>query len=177
MLIVGDLSHRIVDQLATLVDNIVAPLLTKAENHKDLPEIAIHDICKHVHALRGTLYQVIRQSITKSFKTLPFQIKSVIKKVLLSSTQVKGQVNGRTVLPMPAGLEKVAEVERLISVEGPQAADLYLKSAIEGVVIKWAYLVNDVVTHESSVAFENGQNPTPNIELEYWSTRLANLRY
>lgn len=59
MLIVGDLSHRIVDQLATLVDNIVAPLLTKSENHKDLPEVAIHDICKHVHALRGTLYQVI----------------------------------------------------------------------------------------------------------------------
>ncbi|KYN05431.1 Dynein beta chain, ciliary [Cyphomyrmex costatus] len=147
MLIVGDLSHRIVDQLATLVDNVVAPLLTKPENHKDLPEVAIHDICKHVHALRGTLYQV------------------------------KGQVNGRTVLPMPAGLEKVTEVERLVSEEGPQAVDLYLKSAIEGVVIKWAYLVNDVVTHESSVAFENGQNPTPNVELEYWSTRLANLRY
>lgn len=59
MLIMGDLSHRIVDQLATLVDNIFAPLLTKAENHKDLPQIAIQDICKHVHALRGTLYQVI----------------------------------------------------------------------------------------------------------------------
>lgn len=66
MLIVGDLSHRIVDQLATLVDNIVAPLLTKPENHKDLPEVAIHDICKHVHALRGTLYQVIKQLIIKS---------------------------------------------------------------------------------------------------------------
>ncbi|KAL6263152.1 hypothetical protein P5V15_005953 [Pogonomyrmex californicus] len=147
MLIMGDLSHRVVDQLATLVDNIFAPLLTKPENHKDLPEVAIHDICKHVHALRGTLYQV------------------------------KGQVNGRTVLPMPAGLEKVTEVERLVTTEGSQAADLYLKSAIEGVVIKWAYLVNDVVTHESSVAFENGQNPTPNVELDYWSTRLANLRY
>ena len=91
--------------------------------------------------------------------------------------QVKGQVNGRTVLPMPAGLEKVTEVERLVSTEGPQAVDLYLKSAIEGVVIKWAYLVNDVVTHESSAAFENEQNPTPDVELEYWSTRLANLRY
>lgn len=67
MLIVGDLSHRIVDQLATLVDNIFAPLLTKPENHKDLPEIAIQDICKHVHALRGTLYQVIKQSIFKFF--------------------------------------------------------------------------------------------------------------
>lgn len=78
---------------------------------------------------------------------------------------------------MPAGLEKVAHVERLIARDGAQAVDLYLKSAIEGVVIKWAYLVNDVVTHESSTAFENGQNPTPNVELEYWSKRLVNLRF
>jgi len=85
-------------------------------------------------------------------------------------------VNGRTVLPMPAGLEKVTEVERLVSVDGPQTVDLYLKSAIEGVVIKWASLVHNVVTHESSIAFDNGQNPTPDVELVYWSTRLANLR-
>lgn len=58
MLIMGDLSNRVVDELATLVDNIFAPLLSKPENHKDLPEIAIQDICKHVHAIRGTLYQV-----------------------------------------------------------------------------------------------------------------------
>ncbi|XP_014225178.1 dynein beta chain, ciliary [Trichogramma pretiosum] len=147
MLLTGDLSHRVVDELATIVDNIFAPLLCKVENHRDLPTVAVQDISRHVHSLRGTLYQV------------------------------KGQVNGRTVLPMPAGLEKVSEVERTIIEEGPEAADLYLKSAIEGVVIKWAYLVNDVVTHESSAAFENGQNPTPYVELDYWSTRLANLRY
>ncbi|XP_046594204.1 dynein beta chain, ciliary [Neodiprion lecontei] len=146
-LILGDLASRVVDQLATLVDEIFAPLLSNPDNHKELPEIAVQDLAKHVHSLRGTLYQV------------------------------KGQVNGRTVLPMPAGLEKVGEVERLVSTTGPEAVDLYLKSAIEGVVIKWAYLVNDVVTHESSSAFDNGQNPTPNTELEYWSTRLANLRY
>lgn len=77
---------------------------------------------------------------------------------------------------MPAGMEKVTEVEKLVRADGPQAVDPYLKSAIEGVVIKWAYLVNDVVTQESSAAFENGQNPTPDVELDYWSTRLANLR-
>lgn len=86
-------------------------------------------------------------------------------------------MNGRTVLPMPAGLEKVSEVEKSVSTEGPQAVDLYLKSSIEGVVIKWAYLVNDVVTQESGLAFENGQNPTPDVELEFWNKRLANLRF
>lgn len=78
---------------------------------------------------------------------------------------------------MPAGLEKVSEVERLVSTKGPETVDLYLKSAIEGVVIKWAYLVNDVITHESSSAFDNKQNPTPDVELEFWSARLANLKY
>lgn len=58
MLILGDLSSRIVNQLATLVDNVFAPLLSKEENHKDLPDVAIQDICRHVHSLRGTLYQV-----------------------------------------------------------------------------------------------------------------------
>lgn len=68
MLIMGDLSHRVVDQLATLVDNIFAPLLTKPENHKDLPEVAIQDICRHVHSLRGTLYQVIKNGVAPFIK-------------------------------------------------------------------------------------------------------------
>jgi hypothetical protein len=37
-----------------------------------------------------------------------------------------------------------------------------LKSAIEGVVIKWATQINDVLTQESIQAFDGGQNPTPN---------------
>lgn len=169
MLIVGDLSSRVVDQLATLVDNVFAPLLRKPDNHKDLPDVAVQDICRHVHALRGTLYQVMKElSNGECFARSWLNDQSRM--------QVKGQVNGRTVLPMPAGMEKVTEVEKLVRAEGPQAADLYLKSAIEGVVIKWAYLVNDVVTQESGAAFENGQNPTPDVELEYWSARLANLR-
>lgn len=39
---------------------------------------------------------------------------------------------------------------------------MYLKSAIEGVVIKWATQINDVLTQESSQAFDGGRNPTPN---------------
>lgn len=62
MLITGDLSHRVVDELATLVDNIFSPLLSKQENHKDLPEVAVEDINSHVYSLRGTLYQVNHSS-------------------------------------------------------------------------------------------------------------------
>lgn len=39
--------------------------------------------------------------------------------------------------------------------------DLYLKSAIEGVVIKWATQINDVLMEDSADAFKGGHNPTP----------------
>lgn len=58
MLLTGDLSNRVVDELATIVDNIFAPLLCKPENHRELPSVAVQDIERHVHSLRGTLYQV-----------------------------------------------------------------------------------------------------------------------
>ncbi|GLH12100.1 putative Dynein beta chain: CLUMA_CG011410, isoform A, partial [Gryllus bimaculatus] len=61
--------------------------------------------------------------------------------------QVKGQVTGQTVLAMPVGVERIV--------------DLYLKSAIEGVIIKWATQINDVITEDSAQAFANGNNPVP----------------
>lgn len=73
--------------------------------------------------------------------------------------QVKGKVNGQTVLPMPVGVELVHEAEK--EVLRGQEVDLYLKSAIEGVVIKWAQQINDVMMEDSSMSFENGQNPLP----------------
>ena len=36
-----------------------------------------------------------------------------------------------------------------------------LKDAIEGVVIKWVKLIDDVLQEDSSCAFEREANPTP----------------
>lgn len=74
-------------------------------------------------------------------------------------------MNGQTVLPMPVGVEKVHEAEREI-VNGGEA-DLYLKSAIEGVIIKWATQINDVMQEDSSHAFNNGANPTPSTGINF----------
>nr|CAD7570912.1 unnamed protein product [Timema californicum] len=46
-------------------------------------------------------------------------------------------------------------------VSGGEVVDLYLKSAIEGVVIKWSKQINDVLAEDSSQAFIGGQNPVP----------------
>lgn len=65
---------------------------------------------------------------------------------------------------MPVGVEKVHDAERDI-VNGGEA-DLYLKSAIEGVIIKWATQINDVMQEDSSHAFNNGANPVPSSGVE-----------
>lgn len=66
---------------------------------------------------------------------------------------------------MPVGVELVHDAEKE-ALDGKEV-DLYLKSAIEGVVIKWAQQVNDVMMEDSAQAFDNGQNPMPNVGQYY----------
>lgn len=51
---------------------------------------------------------------------------------------------------MPVGVEKVFEAEKLLLESKGEVCDLYLKSAIEGVIIKWASQINDVLINDSS---------------------------
>lgn len=77
---------------------------------------------------------------------------------------------------MPVGVEKVQEVEKLLIESNGEICDLYLKSAIEGVVIKWATQVNEVIMNDSSEA-TSGPNPIPTAELQFWGLRLRNLQF
>jgi hypothetical protein len=42
-----------------------------------------------------------------------------------------------------------------------KSVDLYLKSAIEGIVIKWATQIDEVLKEDSSCAYAKESNPTP----------------
>lgn len=134
-LIVGDLATRAIDQLSTLVDEVFVPLLSNEENHDHWPEMVAQDVLKQVHNLKSTVYQV------------------------------KGQVNGQTILAMPVGVEKIVKLAQELQEKRSGTIDLYLKGAIEGVVIKWATQINDVLTEKPSNAFNGGQNPLPNAGL------------
>lgn len=132
-LVVGDLATRSIDQLSILVDDIFVPLLSNEENYVDWPEIVAQDVQKQVHNLKSTVYQV------------------------------KGHVNGETILAMPVGINKIVKVATELQETKKCRIDLYLKGAIEGVVIKWVIQVNDVYTENTSMAFNVGQNPLPNV--------------
>lgn len=146
-LILGDLATRTIDQLSTLVDEVFVPLLSNPLNHKGWPEMVAQDVLKHIHSLKCTVYQV------------------------------KGQVNRQTVLPMPVGVEKVYEAARRIREDPTAQVDLYLKSAIEGVVIKWATQINDVMDENPASAFNNNANPLPTVELNFWNNRMKNFSF
>lgn len=61
---------------------VVVPLLSNPANQSGWPAAVAQDVCRHVHSLRSTV------------------------------CQVRGQVAGRTVLPLPAGVERVHQAEQ-----------------------------------------------------------------
>ncbi|KAL9897380.1 dynein heavy chain at 93AB [Glossina fuscipes fuscipes] len=146
-IICGDLATRTIDQLSALVEEVFVPLLAFEDNYKTWPSMVTQDVQKHVHSLKSTVHQV------------------------------KGQVSGETILAMPVGVEKIMKVSQQIGENPHLQIDLYLKSAIEGVVIKWAAQVEEVIKESSAQAFANGQNPTPYAEFSFWNKRFKNLSF
>lgn len=51
-----------------------------------------------------------------------------------------------------------------------------MKNSLEGIVIKWACQINDVLKEDSSLAFKDGRHPTPIEEITFWEARQKNLR-
>lgn len=51
-----------------------------------------------------------------------------------------------------------------------------MKNSLEGIVIKWAYQINDVLKEDSFSIFKDGHQPSPLEELSFWDARRDNLR-
>ncbi|XP_057392157.1 dynein axonemal heavy chain 9 [Balaenoptera acutorostrata] len=86
------------------------------------------------------------------------------------------QAKGKTLLPLPVGSEKMGFVDS----ESETALDSMDKSvmyAIESAVIQWSHQVQVVLKRESSQPLLQGENPTPQVELEFWKSRCEDLEY
>lgn len=62
---------------------------------------------------------------------------------------------------MPMGVERIFEAEWLVQQSAGEQVDVRLKSDIEGIVIKWATQINDILSEESTLAFNNNNHPLP----------------
>lgn len=81
----------------------------------------------------------------------------------------------QTLLPMPTGMENIYQAQQHFNFSRGEVVNLDIKTAIEGVVIKWAQICTDVLKESSLIAFAEGQHPTPFREVEFWNARLKNL--
>lgn len=67
-----------------LLLQVFVPLLSNPKNQRNWPRVVNDDVMKHIYELKNIVYEV------------------------------RGKINGQTLLPMPVGIERVHEVEQTI---------------------------------------------------------------
>ncbi|XP_072737632.1 dynein axonemal heavy chain 9-like [Ciconia boyciana] len=143
-LLCGDLPADALQHFAALVEEVIVPILTNQKNHQGWPQVVSQDIIHHVHSLKSTVFTVV------------------------------GQVKGKTLLPLPAGLEGIEDIE-LENEKFLELIDKSLVHATESAIIDWSYQIQRALKKESSEPLLQGNNPNPKVELEFWKNRCDDL--
>ncbi|XP_069187118.1 dynein beta chain, ciliary-like [Procambarus clarkii] len=144
--IFGDISPQPLDQLSTLIEEVIIPMLENPANRSGWPEMVCEDLSQQLYSLRGTVYRMW------------------------------GQLRGQTLLPLPFGLDTLEKAERH-ALDTGEMTDSQLKSAIEGVVIKWVHQVEEVLTQDTEDLAAPDYFPKPLEEITFWSKRRENLTH
>ncbi|KAJ3128700.1 hypothetical protein HK098_003691 [Nowakowskiella sp. JEL0407] len=76
---------------------------------------------------------------------------------------ISGKSKGKTLLPLPHGAKLL---------EGDKSALHTLESA----VIDWTHQIKEVIKSNSAAPLEEGLNPGPLVEIEFWAAKAANLQ-
>lgn len=87
---------------------------------------------------------------------------------------ISGQVKGRTLLPLPVGSETI-NPDEAGRVAGVDSYERNLVHSIESAIIDWAHQINKALKHSSAQPLLEGANPTPLVEIDFWSARAVNL--
>lgn len=51
-----------------------------------------------------------------------------------------------------------------------------MKNSLEGIVIKWAFQIDEVLKDSSLTLFEKNSHPTPTAEIKFWEDRRKNVK-
>ncbi|CBY35186.1 unnamed protein product, partial [Oikopleura dioica] len=136
----GDLSALPLDQFGAFVDDIMDDILVHQDMATSWPKVVSGDVQSSMNKLKSEVYEIT------------------------------GSMKGRTLLPMPAGMEQIENETNVREVMG----------VIEGIVIKWAHQIKTgfkiFLDLKSSQAMLDGLFPTPHEELRFWSDLTSNLQ-
>ncbi|KAJ8713922.1 hypothetical protein PYW08_007542 [Mythimna loreyi] len=145
VLTIGEMSGNVLNDLISLAEDVIGPLLCNPENQKGWPKIVKNDMMRHVNDLRNLMYQL------------------------------KGEMSSQVLLPMPAGVQTIYHAEARLKQSDGEDVDLYLKTNIEGAIIKWAQQVHDLLAEDSYIAFKRTKFPLPAADVNFYTHRLKNL--
>ncbi|XP_071659244.1 dynein axonemal heavy chain 9-like [Patagioenas fasciata] len=123
---------------------VIVPILTNKKNHQGWPQVVSQDIVRHVHNLKSTIFTVV------------------------------GQVDGKTLLPLPAGSEGIEDID-LENEKSMERIDKSLVYAMESAIIDWSHQIPEALKKEPSEPLLQGSNPNPKVELEFWKNRCDDL--
>uniref|UniRef100_A0AAY5EZT2 Dynein heavy chain tail domain-containing protein n=1 Tax=Electrophorus electricus TaxID=8005 RepID=A0AAY5EZT2_ELEEL len=113
---------------------VCLPLLSNKKNHLLWPNVISQDVTQHIESLSNKV------------------------------SVVKGQVYGKTVLPVPAVAGKTEDSLERTAVH-----------AVESMVINWTRLIQKVLKEDSADLILKGLNPEPMTELDFWRSRKKNI--
>ena len=82
---------------------------------------------------------------------------------LSSTTIICGQIKGETRLPMPP-----------IDLTGSNTGKNKI-SLLEGAIITWTKQIRNVLKQDPESQLKQGMHPTPDVEIEFWKNKAANL--
>ena len=102
-------------------------------------------------------------------------IKKQVHELATSVYQIRGHIKGKTLLPFPQGAKHIDEEERKAKASSGKECNIQLKNAIEGIIIKWAYQVDEVLSKDSSEEIAFDKNPGPMSEINFWEAKCINL--
>jgi dynein heavy chain len=125
----------------------LAPILKNEKNLNKFPQCVADDIKRQVHELSTSVYQI------------------------------RGHIKGKTLLPFPQqGSARIEAEEARVKASKGEDCDMTLKNNIEGIIIKWAYQIEEVLSKDSAEELNLPDNyPGPMTEIRFWEAKCTNL--
>lgn len=144
-LLFGSCSNKPIKDLVSLTDGVYVPVLTNPLNQDRWPKVLEQDT--------NTKLQELRNSIAETM----------------------GNMNNRTILPMPLILSQMMSVASNILAGELDKCSIDMKESLEQVVLKWSKSIDQVLAEESYNILIVNKHATPADEIKFWKNRLENL--
>nr|XP_060488661.1 dynein axonemal heavy chain 11 isoform X2 [Panthera onca] len=143
----GELTASSFGHVTTFLDEILVPILSNRNNHKSWSCFISQDMEHHVEAMKNKMHVF------------------------------RGKMLRRTLLPIPTIAGKIDLDQKYSETNACmlESNERTVLHAIESVIIKWSYQIQEIVEKDSVQPLLNCLQSNPQTELDFWMMRRENL--